>query len=50
MYQGSQFIGYENGYADWGGGYWDRWGGPRVRATWRTFVPSTSYGTETWHR
>ena len=50
VYQGAQFIGYENGVADWGGGYWNRWGGPRVRATWRTFVPNLSYGTETWHR
>jgi hypothetical protein len=50
VYQGSQFIGYENGTADWGGGAYARWGGPRVRASWQTFVPSSSYGTETWHR
>jgi hypothetical protein len=50
VYQGSQFIGYENGVADWGGGAYARWGGPRVRASWQTFVPSSSSGTETWHR
>src|SRR3954452_3918682 len=50
VYQGSQFIGYENGIADWGGGAYARWGGPRVGATWQTFVPNSSYGTETWHR
>jgi hypothetical protein len=51
VYQGSQFIGYENGFVDWSGGVWNRWGGPRIRANWRSYLPTgTMAGTETWHR
>jgi hypothetical protein len=50
VYAGSQFIGYENGTVDWGGGVWQRWGGPRVQAYWQSFIPSPGSGTETWHR
>ena len=50
VYQGPQFVGYEAGTVDWGGGYFERWGGARVRANWQSFVPGPAGGSETWHR
>jgi hypothetical protein len=50
VYQGGQFVGYENGVIDWSGGAWERWRSPRIRAWWQSFVPLSASGQETWHR
>ncbi len=50
VYQGSQFIGYENGTIGWGGGSWERWRAPRIRAWWQSFVPTPASGQESWTR